>query len=143
MRGIFPRGFLVSSHQFRGSSECVCLPRGGLSVAKGRATEALDRHLNESLDARILQHIILRGSRLKDHVVGEELWLLTGTGSVALWEEKESLRMNMGDNGRKDEDSHIDLSFAWELDDHILLPLLLGVLQWSHSHHHINVVSRR
>lgn len=41
------------------------------------------------------------------------------------------------------EDSHIDLSFSGELDYHILLPLLLGVLQWSHSNHHIDIVSRR
>lgn len=72
----------------------MCLAGCRLSVAEGGATEALDRHLDESLDARELQHVVLCGARLKDHVVREQLRLLTGTRGIALEGDREGRGMD-------------------------------------------------
>lgn len=42
-----------------------------LSIAKRRTAKALDAHLNDALDARIVQYVLLRGARLEDHIVRE------------------------------------------------------------------------
>lgn len=54
----------------------MSLATSGLSVAKRGATEALHRHLDEILDAGILQDVLLRGVRLEHDVVREHLRLL-------------------------------------------------------------------
>jgi len=43
-----------------------------LAITKCRATESLDAHFNNALNARVVQDIFLRGSWLEDHIVGKD-----------------------------------------------------------------------
>lgn len=57
--------------QIGGSSEGVRFAGSRLAVTKSRATETLDAHFNDALYTRVVQNILLCGSRLKYHVIGE------------------------------------------------------------------------
>jgi hypothetical protein len=52
------------------------LATSGLSIAKRGAAEAFHGHLDEVLNARILQDVFLRGVRLENDIVGKYLRLL-------------------------------------------------------------------
>ena len=56
--------------------ERVRLPAPGLTVAERRGGEAVDGHLDEPLDARVLQDVALARLGLEDHVEGERLELV-------------------------------------------------------------------
>ena len=56
--------------------ERVSLPAPGLTVAERRGGEAVDGHLDEPLDARVLQDVTLARLGLEDHVEGERLELV-------------------------------------------------------------------
>lgn len=53
----------------------MSLATAGLSVTETRGVETLSRHLDELLDARILEDVLLRGRRLEDHVEREQFGL--------------------------------------------------------------------
>jgi hypothetical protein len=59
----------MTAYQSRWSSECVCLSASGLSIAEGCGAEAFHSHLNETLDARELQNVFLRGPGFEHHVI--------------------------------------------------------------------------
>lgn len=43
-----------------------------LSIAKCRTAEPLDAHFDNTLDARVVQYVLLRGPRFEDHIVRED-----------------------------------------------------------------------
>lgn len=64
------------TYQLRRSGKCVRFARPGLAVTKRGTAESFDRHLDQSLDAGVLQHIVLCGARFEHDVVGEQFRLL-------------------------------------------------------------------
>lgn len=65
-------------HHSRRTGQRVGFTASGLSVTEARGVETFGRHLDELLDARILEHVLLRGRRFEDHVEREQL----GLGSI-------------------------------------------------------------
>ncbi len=59
----------------RGSGEGVGLAGAGLPVAEDGGAEAVDGHLDELLDARVVKDVRLAGLRLEHHVERERLEL--------------------------------------------------------------------
>lgn len=53
----------------------MCLAAARLPVTEARSVETLGRHLDELLDARILEHVFLRGRRLEHYVEREQFGL--------------------------------------------------------------------
>lgn len=49
-----------------------------LSVTEARGVETFGRHFDELFDARILEHVLLRGQRFENHVEREQF----GFGSI-------------------------------------------------------------
>lgn len=56
--------------------EGVCLSRAGLAVAEGRGGESVDAHVDQPLDPRVLEDVLLAGLGLEHHVEGEGLQLV-------------------------------------------------------------------
>lgn len=83
----------ATDEQLRRPRQRVRLARARLAVAECRAAETLDGHLDDALDARVLQHIVLRGARLEHHIVAEQLGFLAAgraaRDAVALAKESE------------------------------------------------------
>lgn len=72
----------AADEQLRRTRERMRFAGARLAVTEGRAAEALDGHLDDALDARVLQHIVLCGARLEDHIVAEEFGLLAAGRSA-------------------------------------------------------------
>lgn len=71
------------THQIRWSSQCMRFARPCLTVTKGRTAKALNRHFDNSLNARVLQNVVLRGARLEHHIVAEQFGFLAATARTA------------------------------------------------------------
>lgn len=76
------RALSMMTYQFRRTSERVRFPWTRLAVAKSGAAESFNSHLDQPLDARVLEHIILGCSWFKYHVVRKQFVLLASRG---LW----------------------------------------------------------
>lgn len=78
----------AADEQLGRSGQRVRFARTGLAVAECRTAEPLDGHLDDALDAGILQHIVLRGARLENDIVAEQFRFLaarrTARDAIAL-----------------------------------------------------------
>ena len=127
------------THQVRWSRERVRLAAAGLAVAEAGGRKAVDGHVDEAPDPRVLQDVLLTRLGLEHHIERERFQLVR----LLLGElQKNMIIKRCNDRGAVPTvEPHPYSAVARKLDDAEVVVLDFAAVERPHPHHDVDVVA--